>query len=205
MNRRDVLKNMGLATGFFVATPSIISLLQSCTSDVKTWTPDFFSAEEGIILKKLTDIILPKTDGLPSATELNVPQFIDKYCNEVLENVNKAQIKSAFSRIIALLKPTPETILDTVPDNIYKELLDEYMLVKDEIDIDRLADLDSLELTNSEFLNNIKWMTISAYLTTEKIGETVLKYDPVPSQYYCGDLQEITGGVSWSLGNNYVM
>lgn len=205
MNRRDVLKNMGLATGFFVATPSIISLLQSCTSDVKTWTPAFFSAEEGVVLKKLTDIILPKTDGLPSATELNVPQFIDKYYNEVLDNVNKAQIKSAFSRIIALLKPTPETILDTFPDNTYKTLLDEYMLVKDEIDIDRVADLDSLELTNSEFLNSIKWMTISAYLTTEKIGETVLKYDPVPTQYYCGDLQEITGGVSWSLGNNYVI
>ena len=33
------IKNLGFATGFFVAKPTIISLLQSCTSDVKTWVP----------------------------------------------------------------------------------------------------------------------------------------------------------------------
>ena len=48
-------------------------------------------------------------------------------------------------------------------------------------------------------------MTISAYLTTEEIGENVLVYDPVPSQYYCGDLQELTGGKAWSLNNPLVI
>ncbi len=72
MKRRDVLKNIGFTAGFFVVTPSIISLLQSCTSDVKTWTPEFLSPEQGIVLANLVDIILPKTD-IPSATEMNVP------------------------------------------------------------------------------------------------------------------------------------
>ena len=73
------------------------------------------------------------------------------------------------------------------------------MLLEDEIDEEREANPESLEMTKSEFLNNIKWMTINAYLTTEKIGETVLVYDPVPSQFYCGDLQELTSGKSYSL------
>lgn len=80
MKRREALKSLGLATGFFVATPPIISLLQSCTSEVSTWTPEFLSVEEGVVLTNLVDIILPKTD-IPSATEVNVPQFIDKYLN----------------------------------------------------------------------------------------------------------------------------
>ena len=198
MKRRDVLKNLGLATGFFVATPTIVSLLQSCTSDVKTWIPEFLSPDQGVILTNLADIILPKTD-LPSATELNVPQFIDKYFNEVLDDESQLQVKTAFSNIVSILKPNVEDSIDKVTQEDYKALLDNHMLVKDEIDEERETNPESLEMTKSEFLNNLKWMTINGYVTTEQIGETVLKYDPVPGAYYCGDLQELTGGKSWSL------
>jgi hypothetical protein len=198
MKRREVLKNLGLATGFFVATPTIVSLLQSCTSDVKTWIPEFLSPDQGVILTNLADIILPKTD-LPSATELNVPQFIDKYFNEVLDDESQLQVKTAFSNIVSILKPSIEDSIDKVTQEDYKALLDNHMLVKDEIDEEREANPESLEMTKSEFLNNLKWMTINGYVTTEQIGETVLKYDPVPGAYYCGDLQELTGGKSWSL------
>ena len=51
----------------------------------------------------------------------------------------------------------------------------------------------------TKFLNSLKNITIMAYVTTEEIGERVLAYDPVPGAYYCGDLQELTGGKSWSL------
>jgi hypothetical protein len=198
MKRREVLKNLGLATGFFVATPTIVSLLQSCTSDVKTWIPEFLSPDQGVILTNLADIILPKTD-LPSATELNVPQFIDKYFNEVLDDESQLQVKTAFSNIVSILKPSIEDSIDKVTQEDYKALLDNHMLVKDEIDEERETNPESLEMTKSEFLNNLKWMTINGYVTTEQIGETVLKYDPVPGAYYCGDLQELTGGKSWSL------
>ncbi len=199
MKRREALKNIGLATGFFVATPTIVSLLQSCTSDVKTWTPQFLTVDQGVVLTKLNNIILPKTDDLPSATELNVPEFIDKFLNEVLDVEEQEHFKTAFNNIITILKPNEDVAINNLSDNDYKALLDKYMLLEDEIDEEREANPESLEMTKSEFLNNIKWMTINAYLTTEKIGETVLVYDPVPSQFYCGDLQELTGGKSYSL------
>ena len=198
MKRRDALKNIGMATGFFVATPSILSLLQSCTSEIKTWTPEFLSVEQGVFIKNLVDIILPKTD-LPAATELNVPEFIDKYLNEVLDEEDQTIVTNGFNTILPLLKATPETDLNALKPEDYKALLDNHMLVKDEIDPDREANPESLEMTKSEFLNMIKNLTITAYLTTEKIGETVLVYDPVPAAYYCGDLQELTGGKSYSL------
>ncbi|NCO62581.1 MAG: gluconate 2-dehydrogenase subunit 3 family protein [Flavobacteriales bacterium] len=198
MKRREALKNLGFATGFFVATPAIVSILQSCTSDVKTWVPEFLTLEQGIVLTNLVDIILPKTD-LPSATEMNVPQFIDKYVNEVLDIESQEQVKAAFSTMVSILKPKTEDPIDKLTPQNYKALLDKYMLIKGEIDEERVANPESLELTKSEFLNSLKWMTINAYVTTEQIGETVLKYDPIPAAYYCGDLQELTGGRSWSL------
>ncbi|MFI0428482.1 gluconate 2-dehydrogenase subunit 3 family protein [Mariniflexile sp. HMF6888] len=198
MKRRDVLKNIGFTAGFFVATPSIISLLQSCTSDVKIWTPEFLSPEQGIVLTNLVDVILPKTD-IPSATEMNVPQFIDKYFNEVLEDEQQEQFRNAFNNVLSILKKDGDESVEKISEDDYKSLLDTYMLGEDDIDQEREDNPESLEMTKSEFLNNLKWMTIKAYVTTEEIGEHVLAYDPVPSAYYCGDLQELTGGKSWSL------
>ena len=205
MKRRAALKNLGLATGFFAITPSVVSLLQSCTSDAETWVPELFTEEQGRVLTKLVDIILPKTESLPSATELNVPQFIDKYYQQVLDNKNKNKITSAFQNVIEVLKVKPEDKIDDLSEDHFIKLLDNYMLLKTDIDKEREANPKALSYTKSEFLNELKFITIRAYLTTEQMGENVLVYDPVPSQYYCGDLNELTGGKTWSLGNSLVI
>ena len=199
MKRREALKNLGLTTAFFVATPSIVSLLQSCASNTETWIPEFLSKEEGIVLNNLVDIILPKTEDLPSAVELNIPQFIDKYMNEIFDDESQTQYKTAFGKIILLLKTNPEDNVEKISQEDYKALLDKHLLIKGDTDTERESNPESLELTLSEFLNAIKYMTINAYKTTEMIGENTLAYDPVPGTYYCGDLQELTGGKSWSL------
>lgn len=199
MRRRDALKHLGFTTAFFVATPSVISVLQSCTNDTETWVPEFLSEEEGVVLKNLVDIILPKTEDLPSAVELNIPQFIDKYMHDIFDDESQSQYKTAFSNIIAILKPNAETAIEKINQEHYKTLLDLHMLIKDETDMERESNPEALALTKSEFLNSIKWMSINAYRASEYIGENVLAYDPIPGTYYCGDLQELTGGKSWSL------
>ena len=105
MKRRAALKNLGLATGFFAITPSVVSLLQSCTSNAEAWVPELFTEEQGRVLTKLVDIILPKTESLPSANELNVPQFIDKYYQQVLDNENKNKIDFIHGPTINTINP----------------------------------------------------------------------------------------------------
>lgn len=199
MKRRDAIKNLGFAAGFAIAAPSFFSLLQSCKSAELPWSTQFFTEDEKAIITNLVDIILPKTEGTPSATELNVPQFIDKYIAEVLDIKNQNLVRNGFSTIKLTLKPNKETNINDISQEEYTALLDTYLLVRGDVDKEREENLESLELTKSEFLNQIKYLTIKAYLTTEEIGENVLKYDPVPTDYYCGDLQELTEGKSWSL------
>ena len=198
MKRRDALKNLGLAAGFAITAPSIFSLLQSCTS-APTWMPTYFTKDEKEVVVNLVDIILPKTEGTPSATEVNVPQFIDTYITEVLNAEDQEVIRISFTDIIASLKPTAKTDIRDVTTAQYTALLDANLLVKGDIDKDRLANPEALQPTRNEFLNHLKYLTITAYITTEEIGENVLMYDPIPSTYYCGDLQEISGGKSSSL------
>lgn len=43
MDRRVAIKNMGLALGYTVATPTLVSLVQGCKNvETVDWTPDFF-------------------------------------------------------------------------------------------------------------------------------------------------------------------
>lgn len=192
MKRRDALKHIGLTAGFVMATPTLISLLQSCTSDSKTWIPVFLSEEQGLVIKKLVDIILPKTDS-PSATEMNVPEFIDKYYNEVYETKDQDKIKAAFNALVTQVKTDYNDNLKKVTDENIKDLLDNHMLS------DQPETLETDPMTVSDLLNNLKGLTIFAYRTSETVGETILAYDPIPGAYYCGDLQEISGGKAWSL------
>ena len=199
MKRRDALKNIGLAAGFAAITPSIFSMLQSCTSNTETWVPNYLTSDEKTIVTKLADIMIPKTATTPSASEVNVPQFIDNYILEVLETKDQEITRAAFNKIITLLKRDTESNIDDVTLEQYKSLLDEHMFLSKEFYPEREANPEALSMTSSELLNQLKWMTIYGYKNSEEVGENILAYDPVPAAYYCGDLQELTGGKSYSL------
>ena len=96
MKRRDVLKSLGLSLGALAISPSIASILQSCTAEKETWVPQFFNIKEGRIITQIVDIILPKTEGLPSASEVNVPRFIDTFISDVVDPKQHKLFKKGF-------------------------------------------------------------------------------------------------------------
>lgn len=190
MDRRKALRNIGLTTGFVVATPSLLSLLQSCQTDVQNWQPEYLTVEEGVVLTGLVDTFLPKTET-PSASEVNVPQFIDIILKDVVSVEEQEQKKKSMTALIEKVKADYNADLNKVTEEDYQKLLDSYLSGDEKTGTDKeIADL----------LNSVKWMTINAYRNSELVGETILAYDPVPGTYIpCGDLQELTGGKSWSL------
>jgi hypothetical protein len=186
MKRRDALKNIGLSAGLIVATPTVISLLNSCSTDSNKWSPVFLNKEQSKVLIDIVDIIIPKTNT-PSANEVNVVEFLDKYYKEILDDNRQKWLKETYASLLNLIKSNySDTINDLTEDN-YKDLLDNHMILNGE----------SNDI--SELLKNIKSDTIWAYKISEFVGENVLAYDPIPGVAYCGDLEELTGGKSWSL------
>jgi hypothetical protein len=199
MKRRDAIKRMGYAAGFVMVTPTILGILNSCTTEVAKWTPKFLMPEQAEVLIKLVNIFLPKT-SLPSATDVNVPEFIDRYVDEIFTIEDQQIFKAAFGNTMTKISEHQGIeVIDDIEDSQLKAFLDEHLMVKGEVDTEREANPDFKGKTTSEFLNTIKTMTIQAYLTNEKIGEEVLAYEPIPGAYYCGDLKSLTNGKSWSL------
>jgi len=215
MDRRRVLKNMGLSLGYMVATPTLLSIVQSCKSEpAVTWTPEFLAQTEGKVLTKLVDIILPKTDT-PSASEVQVDIFIDKFAQDVMEKEQQDFLKMSMSKFIDKVladsgkeKAEDLTIEDIepvfasslkYPKDRQAEMFESINSYTEAIAEGTTAELDD-EISRFAFANNLRGMTIWGYKTSEYIGEEVLSYLPVPGEYVsCGDVQELTGGKAWSL------
>jgi hypothetical protein len=190
MERRLVLKNIGKAFGFAVATPTIISILESCGSvDTASWTPAYFSADEASFLTKAVDVLLPKTDT-PSASEVNVHVFIDKLIAETYNADAKARVRSGFdaftSAILSIsgaesVAKVTEAQLEQAFTALYGERT------------------DAIASEAYSFAGQFRGMVIDAYKSSEYVGENVLAYLPVPGEYIaCDDLDTLTGGVAWA-------
>ena len=123
----------------------------------------------------------------------------DTYINEIMDIKDQDRIKVAFDGLITLIKTDYNDNLSKVTEDNYKHLLDNYML------LDQPPTPETEPMTTSGLLNQFKWMSINAYKISETVGETVLAYDPVPGSYFCGDLNELTGGRSWSLDRKSVV
>ena len=215
MDRRIALKNIGLSLGYVVAVPTLVSLVQSCKDKpVMDWTPDFLTKDQGAALKNLVDIIFPKTDT-PSASEVNVHIFIDKFANEVMELKQQEFFKMSMEKFFGkVVKDSgKETLADVTAEDL-EPILSSALKVTKEQEIENFKIITSYQeaLENQEsaqldegisrfaFANNLRGMTIWAYKTSEYVGEEVLEYLPVPGEYIgCGDLQELTGGKAWSI------
>ncbi|SHJ64404.1 Gluconate 2-dehydrogenase subunit 3 [Maribacter aquivivus] len=215
MDRRRVLKNMGMSLGYMVATPTLLSIVQSCKSEpALTWTPEFLAQNEGSVLSKLVNLILPKTDT-PSATEVQVDIFIDRFAKDVMEKEQQDFFKMSMNKFIdkALADSGKEKAEDLTAEDLEPVLASSLKYNKDQqaemlktinsytkaITEGGTAELDD-EVSRFAFANNLRGMTIWGYKASEYVGEEVLAYLPVPGEYVpCGDLQELTGGKAWSL------
>jgi len=215
MDRRRALRNIGLTTGFVVASPALLSLLQSCTAEQASWIPEFFTPEEGIVLTNIVDIIIPKTDT-PSASEVNVPQFIDKYIVEVEFEEDQKRYKKRMAGLVNQLKAKYSQDVADITAEQYEEIVAENLKVsgdkRDELNKRISIEGNEIKMDQAEveeqdnealafgMINDLRWTTINAFKNSQKIGEEVLAYDPVPGVYNgCVSLEEVTQGRVWSL------
>lgn len=197
MNRRDVIKGLGLSFGYAVATPTMFSLLQGCKTESHIWVPKFLTIDESIVLRNLVDLILPKTEATPGALDVNVPEFIDLFAYKAFNEDEAGEFKIGMISIMNALN-----IYEKGPSELKTEDYDALLAKYLKTDEDQQAAFmeNETDATIFETLVNIRGMSIWAYKTSEQIGEHVLAYDPIPGrQQGCVSLEEATGGKAWSL------
>ena len=212
MKRRIAIKNIGLAAGSIVMSGAVIHVMHGCTAkSVSDWNPSFFSNEEADVVAKILEVILPKTEDIPGATELNLTQFIDSYFDEVAKDKEKSAFKAGIGEYLAsLLNKTGKSN----SKKISLEDIDENIAFYLKADLEKRQSWDrkvsdalknskqnlSADAVNYSVLKSLRSKGISAFKTNEYIAEKVMAYDPIPGmQKGCVDLNETTNGKAWSL------
>jgi hypothetical protein len=186
MNRREALAGLAGTLGYLVTGATLAGIAQSCKTDqpvaMSMKKPMFFTEEEMLVLTRMVDVILPKTDT-PSASEVGAHRFIDQFALEVMNDKAKAQVKVAIAEVKAAALALKDKAggIDFTTQQLEEGLTSE--LKKKKSPSGRLRSL-----------------TILAYKSSELVGTEVLAYLPVPGEFIpCGDLEELTGGKLWSL------
>jgi hypothetical protein len=213
MDRRQAIKNLGLGAGFLVVTPTIMSLFQSCTSEVE-FTPLFVSKGEGHALRRIVDLIIPSDDVVPGAVDVGVHSFIDSYWNSVILEEQQGQVKVGFNLLAEKFRSTFNNELEAGNAEDFDQLLATYLKTTKEQQNaydEKMGEYyvafqnDPTVLPDAEagvysLLTNIRSMTIRGWKKSEQIGENVLWYDPIPGQQKgCIPLSEAGNGKVMSL------
>lgn len=214
MKRRQLIKNLGLGGVALVATPTVLSLLQSCKADGPVFEPVFLSLSQGKALRHVVDLIIPSDEKIPGAVDVGAHKFIDSYWNEVVSEENKAQIKSGFDALADRLQDATGKTFETAAAEDYDVLLAKYLNATKEqatvfnkslgefyqaYDKDKTVKVDP-DAGAFSLLGNIRGMTVWGWKNSEEIGENILAYEPIPGkQVGCLSVEEATGGKTYSL------
>ncbi len=210
MDRRSALKNLTLSIGYAVAAPTLFNMLSSCTAEAATWTPVFLSESEKHLVTHLVDIILPTSTTLPGALDVNVPQFIDIMYKDIETKPKQKLFQSGATAFAAHFEKNFEKeALNGNKAEIEELFVNYFDLPKDEIKSVLLEQRGSEKTISTDkkdrylaykFLFSVRYYALYGYFTSEKVGEEVLAYDPIPGVYEsCAPLEETTGGRAWSL------
>jgi glucoside 3-dehydrogenase (cytochrome c) hitch-hiker subunit len=98
MNRRNVLKGMGVIA-LYSSFPLILSeFVSSCNTKEKKLRAGFFSDDEFQLTEQLADAMMPKT-LLPGAIDTQVPYFLDLVIMNCMSADDRKLIKNGLNQL----------------------------------------------------------------------------------------------------------
>lgn len=199
MNRREALQKLGLSFGVIIASPVLFHA--SCSKKSTTY---FFNELELQLLIETSNVIIPGTGDLPKASDVGVAEYIDHYVADIVEDDEQKQLRAfmqQYMKAISPEKPIKYWVENTfsadwnTKNDWYDEINNFEKSTKDG-EKSKISD----EVAIFALLTNLKSLMIRAYRGSELVGEQFLAYDPIPGRHIgCIDLDEATGGKSWSL------
>ena len=181
MTRREILKYTSLVTGGAIGVPLMTSIMSGCheaQAVSEDYLPQHFSVDDYDLLSQIVDIILPKTDS-PAATEVGVPQLIDRMVAEVYDKSSQQTYQENFAQLkehsVASENTTTEEIATALHQLIEIEKGPAYLS-----------------------LMAIKQQAVAFYLSTEEVSKNILNHLPIPGEYEGCITTESVNNKAWA-------
>lgn len=206
MERREALRNIGFGSAAIFGSSVLFGALQGCSSvpDIN-WVPIYFSAEEAAQLEKICEGICPKTDT-PGALDAGVPSHLDKAMSATANEAETRLMKQGLSvfaenfdknQEVGLYEATTEQMTSVI-NGYFKKYEEDPSILRSLREAMREENPTlTPELQEALFVTQVVDSTFWSYFTSELVGETVMRYDPVPGVYE-GCIPYEAGQRAWS-------
>lgn len=191
MKRREALKSIALSTGVVLSSGTFIGILRAAEKSINAgWQPVFLNAEESVAVSRIADVIIPASDS-PGALDVGVPQFIDLLLKDVFTGADSDKFRKGLQVFLGRFEQGNGSAFHESPEQSQRAFVEQgygSAAADQEQVLGLIENSEPPEDRNDEyylwsFLVTQRELTIKAYFTSEKVGEQVLSYDPIPGRY----------------------
>jgi glucoside 3-dehydrogenase (cytochrome c) hitch-hiker subunit len=180
MQRRDLLKALGAATALAIIPRDAMAVWARVASGVRP-AGGLTDAQLSLV-GAIADTILPRSDS-PSATDVQVPAFIDVIVSENYSDAERAAFLAGLTTLGTWSPPAPASADTTVqagrPSRAFADLSSD----------ERGALIEALEHAPSRREEpmrtywRLKGLIIHGYFTSERVSKDVLHVEVMPGRF----------------------
>ncbi len=185
MSRREAIKRAAMLIGVAFSPSLVESALQAQTAagGAGAAKPVYLSAKQFEAVSAIADRILPRTDT-PGALDVGVPAFADLMYGKFLSAADQKVVVAGLADL--------ETASGAAHGRGFAALTS----AQQDALLTKVAEASKAK--ERTFFHQIKELVVLGYFSSEKIGKTVLHYDPVPGRFDgCIPIAEV-GNVAWT-------
>jgi len=180
LNRRSALQKVSYLVGGVVATPTLLSVMNSCRQSppAMNWTPQYLNPEQSRLVTSLTELILPRTET-PGAIDAGVPEFVDKLWGECLASEAQAVFTEGLDNLQSMAREEHGSEFQNLDINSQTELLNQ--TAKETAD--ELNQSGQYGTDPKAFFKQLKQLTLLGYFNSEMGATQALAFVQIPGSY----------------------
>ena len=183
MTRREAIKRAALFLGVAISPSLLTGVMQAQSAPAAGAKPVYLTAKQFEIAAAVAERILPRTDT-PGAADVGVPAFIDLMFGKFMNADEKKLLAAGLAEV--------EAAALTAHQRGFAQL----SAAQQDALLKGIAEVSQTK--EKTFFHQFKELTVVGYFSSERVGKTVLHYDPVPGRFdACIPLAEV-GNVSWT-------
>jgi hypothetical protein len=200
MNRRELIQRVAMLMGGAISAPAVLGVLNGCSPKPSgaSWTPQFLSKEEGVVVDDVAELMIPRTDT-PGARDVGVPAFIDVILKDAYPAEDQARFVSGLKDFEAEAQRAHGKPFLELPQ---AQRLGFLQKVHDEAAAAEKKQADN-EVPPSErkrpFVLMMKELTLLGFFVSKPGATQVLQYIAVPGGYRaCIPIAQAGNGKQWA-------
>lgn len=197
MNRRDALQRVAWMMGGAISAPSLVAMLQGCSTGPSAGSPFALSADYQTLVAELAEVIIPKTDT-PGAKEAQVGSIIEVMLKDCYSSLQQEHFLKGLEDVEVESKKIGGKFVDLTADQKVEVVKIMVQKAKDESvqneekakQVDTESGLTKEEQKKKDevevpvpFFRILKELTLFGYFTSEPGATQALDFVPIPGRY----------------------